>query len=323
MSWMELSLDTTTEAVDWVYTLLASTKYSSDIHIKEYQEKHPQTNIRASDTEGDWRYTINLYLPNDAHVNSRKEEIYNLLSPLERTGLTTTVDAVVVEEKAVNTEALNMGIPIGKRFVILSPETPYTPKTTDEITLIIKKSLAFGCGLHPTTTLCIKLIERHILPTMNVLDLGSGSGILSVAMAKLGAQVLALDNDSVAVESTQDAVHRNGVEQQVTVMEGSLGCGSNFGHWMGGDSINNVPTIQPTGSFDLIVANVLARLHVALIPEYRQALRRTGTDNKILITSGFTSDYEETITTALEEEGFELLDCERLNEWVALVHQLK
>jgi ribosomal protein L11 methyltransferase len=92
---------------------------------------------------------------------------------------------------------------------------------------------------------------------------------------------------------------------------------------MGGNIIDNMPTIDATQTFDLIVTNILARVHIALADDYRHALRRTDARTGLLITAGFTADREEEVDTALVEAGFEAIDCERLNEWVALAHQLK
>ncbi len=324
MSWMQLSLNTTEEAVDWVCSLLASTNYTSDIRIAKYNESNLNKPTDQDITQSCWAFTVCFYLPCDVHTNVRRSEIVDLLSPLERVELATTIHTNLFDEKPANSEELNPIIHrIGERFVVLSSDTPYHSQAVDEVTLRLKTSLAFGSGLHPATILSLQLLERHVVPQMNVLDLGSGSGILSVAIAKLGAQVLALDNDPIAVESTHDAVHRNGVEQQVTVMEGSLGQGSSLGHWLGRDTINNVATIEPTASFDLIIANILARIHIALAPDFRRALRHTDQHKGILITSGFSNDYEDAVTTSLKEEGFEVIDCERLDEWVALAYGLK
>jgi ribosomal protein L11 methyltransferase len=316
---MELSLDATNEAVDWVGSLLAFTNYTIDICVDEYIQQSEDKDVKPN-----WENTIRLYLPCDLYVNARREEIENLLSPLQRTGMSAPVEISVVEEKATHPEVLNSTVRrIGQRFVVLSPDISYTAEAADDITLRLKSSYAFGSGLHPATMLAAELLEKHVVPAMNVLDLGSGSGILSVAMAKLGARVLALDNDSIAVESTQDAVERNGVKQQVTVMEGSLGRGSDLGHWMGGETVNNVPSVKATGTFDLIVANILARVHVNLASDYRRALRCTDAQGGLLIASGFTDDYEEHITASLQEKGFEVVDCARFNEWVALAFRLK
>jgi ribosomal protein L11 methyltransferase len=323
MSWMELSLDTTHEAVDWVCTLLAEMNDIGDVRIAEYIEPN-LPHLRDRDiAQPDWTFTIRFYLHHDAHSRERAEKIVNLLSPLHRTGLATALQMTVVEEKPIHAEGLNPLVHrIGQRFVMLTPDALYPSEAADEVTLRLKTSLSFGSGLHPATIVSLQLLERYIVPTMNVLDLGSGSGILSVAMAKLGANVLALDNDSIAVQATQDAVSRNGVEQQVTVREGSLGCGSDLGHWMGGDTIDNVPTIEATATFDLIVTNILARVHIALADDFQRALRRTDAHRGVLITAGFTADYEDEVAMALNEAGFEAVDCERFNEWVALAHRL-
>ncbi len=237
---------------------------------------------------------------------------------MHRTGLATTIQTTVVEAKSTSADIHNPLVhQIGKRFVVLTPNASYQSQVTDEVILRMKTSLAFGSGLHPATILALQLLERYIVPTMNVLDLGSGSGILSVAIAKLGATVLALDNDAIAVQATQDAVVFNQVEQQVTVVEGSLGVGSDLGHWMGGITSNNVSKIEVQPTFDLIVANILARVHIALADDFRRSLRQSG----ILITAGFTTDHEENVVTALTEVGFEVIDCERFHEWVALAYR--
>lgn len=324
MPWMELSIDTTHEAVDWVRTLLAASNYTGEVQITKYIEPDVPYLTAQDVAQPHWAFTICLYLPYDTRARVCAEEIVNQLSPLHRTGLTAELQMDIVEEKPEQTSAISLLVHrIGQRFVVLSPDAPYESETAEEVTLRLKSTLAFGSGLHPATIVSLQLLERYIVPSMNALDLGSGSGILSVAMAKLGARVLALDNDRMAVLSTWDAVRRNGVDQRVTVMEGSLGSGSNLGHWMGGDTINNVPTMQTSATFDLIVTNILARVHIALANDFRQALRQTDPHGGLLITAGFTVDHEDEVSTALIEAGFEPIDCERFNEWVALAHRLK
>ncbi|BAZ11100.1 LSU ribosomal protein L11P methyltransferase [Calothrix sp. NIES-4071] len=316
MSCIELSLLSTSEAVDWVCTLLASTNYTSDISVNKY------TRNDESRRQNNWTHTINFYLPNNTKANSRIQEIENLLSPLHRTALTSTLEAYVIAEKPNKLDTKHEPIQIGERFVVLNSDAVDLPNISEKIIIKLKTSLAFGSGLHPATILAIKLLERHVANNMNILDLGSGSGILSVAAAKLGANVLALDNDSVAVEATQDAIARNGVTEKVRVMQASLGRGSEMGNWMGGANTGNVSTISPNGSFDLIVANILGRIHTTLAPDYRQVLYKENQSSSILITSGYDKDYEHSITEALSTQGFELIDSERLDEWVALTHIL-
>ena len=312
MSWIELSLDTTAEAADWVWTLLAKAIAVEDIQISEYQDR--QTNTK-------WKFTIQIYLLEDARIYQRIEAIAAILAPLYRTSLTTELQTFVVEQKPYQIEQnikKSLIRRIGDRLVILSADSTYQANNSQEIVLRLQNSLAFGTGLHPATILSLQLLERHVKPSMHTLDLGSGSGILSVAIAKLGASVLAIDNDPIAVTATQDAVQLNQVASQVTVTCGSLGSASQLGHWLGGDSIESVPEIKANAQFDLIVANIFARIHISLAAEFYKALRSTSMHSGILITAGYTSDREEDITAAMREAGLTVYDRAQIDEWIAI-----
>ncbi|WP_088241692.1 50S ribosomal protein L11 methyltransferase [Calothrix rhizosoleniae] len=305
MQWTELSINTTDEAVDWVYMLLIDADYTGDIGITPYNA--------TDENSSPWTFTIRLYLDNKIHINQQIDKIAQLLTPLQRTGMASELEIAVVESKPItNTNVFRHRI--GNRFLILPANVTNETTSPDDIIIKLKPSLAFGSGLHPATILSLKLIEKYVTPGTDALDLGCGSGILSIAIAKLGASVLGLDNDAIAVQSTQSAVHLNGVEQQVTVMAGSLGNGSTLGHWMGGETTEKVQAIDNQQKFDLIVANIFARIHIALAKDYQQALDENG----ILIAAGFTNDYEESITTTMTEHGFTVIDRERLNEWVGI-----
>jgi ribosomal protein L11 methyltransferase len=87
-----------------------------------------------------------------------------------------------------------------------------------------------------------------------------------------------------------------------------------MGHWLGGDITEDVVNVAPSGSFDLIVANIFARIHTTLAPEYQRALRPDG----IVVATGFTDDYEDAIASSLQTSKFGIIDRETSNEWVAL-----
>jgi ribosomal protein L11 methyltransferase len=305
MSWIELRLDTTAEGIDWVRTLLATVNYSDDLDITAIEP-----------TTAPYPFTVRLYLPEASTL--QQQIIADLLAPLQRTGLSTALQATLVSQKPEFAEAI--GHRIG-RFVVLAPDS-FTQLQPDEIPLRLEKTLTFGSGMHPTTIVSLRLLDRHLRPEMKALDLGSGSGILSVAMAKLGVQVVAIDNDPIAVQATQAAVLRNRVESQVTVRGGSLGRGSELGHWMNGNLNADAASIAPIAAFDLIVANILAWVHVALAPDYHRALRQSETQASLLITAGFTIDFAGEVEAALSEAGFVATDRETFNEWVALAHRL-
>ena len=305
MAWIELSLDTTAEGVDWVCTLLAD-QGVEDLCIANYQPKKDPAS---------WMFTLCFYVPHDRHSRSRVDAIAQLLSPLHRTGLTTALETAIVETKLPASQSSPIHR-IGQRFVVLATDAVYQ-SSPDEILLRLKPSLAFGSGLHPATILSLRLLERYVMFGMKALDLGCGTGILSVAIAKLGAQVLALDNDAIAVRATQTTIQNNQVEAQVTVQCGSLGNGSSLGHWMSGTLSQEVSTIQ-AADLDLIAANILGRIHIKLASDYRNALRPNG----LLITAGFTTDQEPEVVAALQAVGFEAVDYERSEDWVAIAHRL-
>ena len=361
MSWIEVSLDTTHEAVDWVNTLLATIDYTGEVNITNHIANHDNSEQQACNDPIDlirndlnsnqdlenqdldsqdldsrninpspWECTVRLYVADGPSAPTQVEQIQSLFSPLHRTGMATVPQVTVLEEKPEAPESPDLHR-IGQHFVVLTSQVVDSVLTNPTIDLVSSRSIAadeiliklgrlraFGSGLHPTTILSLKLLERYISPEMNVLDLGSGSGILSVAMAKLGATVLAIDNDGTAVAATQDTVRRNRVEAQVTVMQASLGAGSDLGHWMNDNLTGPVATIETNANFDLIVANIFARIQLALIPDFCKTLHPSG----YLISAGFTTDYEEEIVTAFTQAGFEMVDCERYNEWVAFAFRL-
>ncbi|NUN65612.1 50S ribosomal protein L11 methyltransferase [Pseudanabaena biceps] len=310
MSWIEISLNTNHEAVDWVCTLLAKEISQEDFHIVEYADHGDQ------DSEF-WSFTIFIYLPEDTQIHQRVETIADILKPLHRTGMTTELQTFVVADKP--TLQTNSNYPkavvkhIGDRFVV-TDNLDYVPHHDQEIILHLKKSLAFGSGLHPATILSLQLLERHVQPDSQTLDLGSGSGILSVAIAKLGANVLAIDNDPVAVTATEEAIQLNQITR-AEVMQASLGSASQLGHWMGGDHLKAVPAIAAAGQFDLIVANIFARVHISLATEFAKALRL---NSGVLITAGYTCDREVDITEAMNLAGLTVCDRIQNNEWLAI-----
>ncbi|CDN10881.1 MAG: 50S ribosomal protein L11 methyltransferase [Richelia sp.] len=307
MQWTELTINTTDEAVDWVYMLLLDAGYAGDIYITPYT---------AGNKCFPWTFTIHLYLVNDIQINQSIDKIAQQLTPLQRTKMADELEIGEVESNSKNNTNL-FHKKIGDRFLIIPAHEANFTLPPDNITIKLKPSLAFGSGLHPATILSLQLLEKYVTSGMYTLDLGSGSGILSIAIAKQGASVLALDNDANAVKSTEEAVSLNGVDSQVTIAEGSLGQGSTLGHWMGGKTASKIQAIETQQKFDLIVANIFARIHIALARDYQQALGNNG----ILLASGFTEDYAASIISAMEEQGFTLIDREQLHEWISLAFQ--
>jgi len=166
-----------------------------------------------------------------------------------------------------------------------------------EVVIELDPGMAFGTGLHPTTQMCLQALEEHLGPGAKVLDLGTGSGILAIAAAKLGAgYVLALDNDPLAVRAAQANVQSNGVQNIVSVELGSLD--------------------KATDRFDLLFVNILARVIIELAGQgLMDRVRPTG----LLIAAGIIEEQEAEVTAALREQGLEIVERRQEKDWVTLV----
>ncbi len=331
MTWTELSLDTTNEAVDWIRTLLAQHGFSDHFSLQAYAVPSSRELSTLSsedaiahepDDETRWHYTLFLYLSSASMMQGESQAIADLLFPLYRTGQASQLRTQQIEALPSHVQTpMALNYRCGERFVIQATQESQAIAPND-IAIKLTPTLSFGSGLHPATILCVRLLERYVKPGMNTLDLGSGSGILSVVMVKLGASVLAADNDLAAVQATQSAIQENEVVHCVEVLHGSLGQGNQLGHWMGGEAIAPQSVLDVRSSFDLIVANILARVHITLAPDFSHALERSQSHPGLLITAGYTENYEVDVANAFGNAGFRLIDTERSGEWVAHVHQL-
>ena len=191
---------------------------------------------------------------------------------------------------------------IGKRLVIKPTwlELDFTA-SPDDIVIEIDPGIAFGTGYHPTTDTCLQAMEQHIAPGMTVLDLGTGSGILTIAAIKLGAGlVTALDIDSQAVTAARRNFRRLGINKQVRLGQGSV----------------PHPT-APAGDFDLAVANISARGVADRCPFIFTALK----PGALFIASGLLNTQKEEVATVVEPLGFSLISEWPQEEWTTLLYR--
>lgn len=188
----------------------------------------------------------------------------------------------------------------GRFFVYGGHDTDKVP--AGAIPLLVEAGQAFGTGHHETTSGCLEYISEIVKPGMpiNALDIGTGTGVLAIAIAKLArVNVLASDIDPVAVRITKENAKANGVSSFVTAVTAK-----GFGH----------TSLAARAPYDLIVANILARPLVSLAPAFRTHLKPGG----ILILSGTLRTQENMVANAMRMQGMRLVSRKPMGDWVTL-----
>lgn len=171
-----------------------------------------------------------------------------------------------------------------------------------EISFEIDPGIAFGTGTHPTTSLCMDMIERYLNRGDRVLDVGTGSGILMIAAAKMGARMVhGIDKSSAAVDIARKNLILNQIEEKrYRVRTGTL--------------LNGIEE-----QFDLIVANILMEIIVLLLDDVRKNLKKTG----IFICSGMLEGNTHRVLNKMEAQGFEILETRTQERWVSIAGRRK
>lgn len=189
---------------------------------------------------------------------------------------------------------------IGQRLMIIPAwvENRYP----ERLPILINPGMAFGTGTHPTTQLCLELIEKHLQPGQSVFDIGCGSGILSIAAVRLGAErVIAVDIDPASVASTQENCALNGIEGRVEIEQGSadLVLSGHFG-------LTQAP---------LVAANILASVLIDMLDDGLGELVQPG---GLLVLSGILDFQADAVIQKAGEQGLALLEKRGMQDWVAL-----
>jgi len=196
-------------------------------------------------------------------------------------------------------------IKIGEKLLILPSWLDQTDDNRNRIIIKIDPSMAFGTGTHPTTQMCMALTEELCQPGMDVIDVGCGSGILSVAAIKLGAKkALGVDLDYASVVAAKNTAELNSVHKKLEV-----GLGSVIEIYNGDFSFQNA---------DLVLTNILAPIILRL---FTNGLSKLVKRNGYLILSGILDYQSDEVVQKALEEGFRFIKKEMINDWVALAFQ--
>ena len=185
---------------------------------------------------------------------------------------------------------------IGEKFVIVPTWREYENEE-DKYVINIDPGMAFGTGGHETTSLCIKNLEKYVKPHDNVIDVGCGSGILSIAASYLtDGNLKAVDLDKLAVDVSRENFALNNLENRIEVEESSL-------------------LTKETKKYDVIVANILAHIIELMLEDAYKLLE----DGGYFITSGIIKDKKDELLEKMLEQGFKLVEETSDNEWYSFV----
>jgi len=243
------------------------------------------------------------YLPEDERLDSRRSKLEAQIGRLgNHIGLVYRISYREVDEQnwAESWKAFFWPQKIGERIVVKPSWRDYA-SSPGEIVIELDPGMAFGTGTHPTTALCVQLIERHLKPGDSFLDVGTGSGILLLAAAKLGAgRLCGGDRDEMAVRVAAENLRRNGVDvRRVCLAQGALAA-------------------PFRGRFDLVAAIILTQVIIELLDDVARLLKPGG----IFLCSGVIDPNRDLVAGKMREVGLAVLEIQQKEGWVALAGKM-
>ncbi len=187
-------------------------------------------------------------------------------------------------------------------YLVVKPSWHAYETQLDEIVVEIDPGMAFGTGTHPTTRLCLNMIEAYLKPGNSVLDVGTGSGILMIAAAKLGAEkVCGIDNDKYAI----DIATKNLIRNMINPAQCTLLCGN---------------LVEPiTKRFDLVVTNLWAEAVIKLLRDINKVLKANG----YFLCSGIIQQNQNSVVDQMKALDFEIINIYSKEEWIAIAGKLR
>ena len=261
----------------------------------EQMNSREGTTDRWEDETATGPVIVRGYLPMDGTMEERRQKVeyalrcLNLVLPVPMPTYRTIAQTDWAEAWKVAFKPLHIG-----EHILVRPSWIDVVPEPGDIVIALDPGLAFGTGLHPTTQLCAIALEKSLRSDMRVLDVGSGSALLSILAARLGAgEVLGVDIDAEAVRVSHENIIKNGVGEQVKVETGSYDRGE--------------------GVYDIVVANILAGVITKMLAN---GLARYG---KRFVFSGILDTQASQVMDAISQSGLRLLERSQIADWICLV----
>jgi ribosomal protein L11 methyltransferase len=308
MKWSELSIHTTNEAIEPISNILHEAGASGVVIedpfelSKERVDRFGEIYQLNPDDYPEEGVIIKAYIPINSFLGETVEEIKDAINNLILFNIdigknNVTISEVNEEEWATAWKKYYNPVKISERFTIVPTWENYTPVGSDELIIELDPGMAFGTGTHPTTVMCVQSLERTIKSGDNVIDVGTGTGVLSIAAALLGAEkVTALDLDEVAVQSASLNIKLNKVKDFVTVAQNNL--------------LDGI-----VGPVDIVVANILAEVILRFTDDVARVVKQGG----YFIASGIIQQKKEQVKDGIINAGFTIEETLVMEDWVAII----
>lgn len=315
MKWLEIHIDTAHAGLEGLEALL-SAHGIDNVVIDDEDEFHEflENNHQCWDYVDDALLEsekgvsrVTFYLESGEEGFSKMGEVRMALSDYKKEhpeagSLLMTLDNLENADWENNWKQYYKPIPVGERLMIVPAWEQADPG--DRIKLVLNPGLTFGTGSHATTRLCLEALERHVRGGERVLDLGCGSGILSIAALKLGAaRAVACDIDDKCMDVVYENAGLNGIGPETCTVR----CGD----------ILTDEALQASigGGYDLVLANIVADVIIGLAPRVRALLAPGG----LFLCSGIIDDRAVEVADALRLQGLAILETRESKGWFAYV----
>ncbi len=298
--WLELSLEADAELAEAISEAIFP-YVEGGVALEQTHRQQPGGEIadRWEDERAEGPIIVRAYLPDDETLAERKRKVEEALAYLNMVRPTPQPDYRIVAQSdwADAWKASFKPLRIGRRIMIRPTwmnDAPSGNAADRDLVIALDPGMAFGTGLHPTTQLCAAAMEEYVQPGMRVLDVGSGSGILSILAAKLGAhEIVGVDTDDEAVRAGRENVLANGVADRVMIAHGS----HEVAH----------------GVYDLVVANILAGVIIRMLAEGLASRAPR------FIFSGILDAQASDVARAAEAAGLSIVEQRAIDDWICLV----